>query len=89
MMGLDFHRTSPLRVVGQRRTVVDEDTNELVARRSTAAGIIMEDNSPVAAARLPKARRKIEARLADLEQATRDANKLMQAAQVLTRRDIR
>jgi ElaB/YqjD/DUF883 family membrane-anchored ribosome-binding protein len=67
---------------------VDEDTNELVARLSTAAGIIMEDSSPVAVTRLPKSRRKIEARLDDLEQATRDANKLIQAAQVLARRNI-
>lgn len=68
---------------------MDEDTNELVARVSTAAGIIMEDNSPVAVSRLPKARRKVEARLTDLEQATRDANTLIQAAQVLARRNIR
>jgi multidrug efflux pump subunit AcrA (membrane-fusion protein) len=68
---------------------VDKDTNELVARLSTAAGIIMEDSSPIAVSRLPKAKRKIEARLGDLEQATRDANVLIQAAQVLTRRNIR
>lgn len=69
--------------------MVDEDTNELVARLSTAAGIIMEDNSPVAITRLPKVRRKIEARLGELERATRDANMLIQAAQVLARRNIR
>ncbi len=68
---------------------MDEDTNELVARLSTAVGIIMEDSSPVAVTRLPKTQRKIEARLCDLEQATRDANMLIQAAQVLARRNIR
>ena len=68
---------------------MDEDTNELVARLSTAAGIIMEDSSPVAVTRLPKARRKVEARLCELEHATRDANMLIQAAQVLARRNIR
>jgi len=68
---------------------VNEDTNELVARLSVAAGIIMEDSSPVAVTRPPKGRRKIEARLGDLEQATRDANMLIQAAQVLVRRNIR
>jgi hypothetical protein len=68
---------------------VDEDTNELVARLSTAAGIIMEDSSPDAVSRLPKTKRKIEARLRDLEQATGDATTLIQAAQVLARRNIR
>ncbi len=68
---------------------MDDDMNELVARLCTAAGIIMEDSSPVAVTRLPRAKRKIEARLAELEQATRDANMLIQAAQVLARRNIR
>lgn len=68
---------------------MDEDTNELVARLSTAAGIIMEDSSPIAITHLPRARRKIEARLASLEQATGDASLLIQAARVLARRNIR
>ncbi len=68
---------------------MEKDTNELVARLSTAAGIIMEDGSPVAVSRLPRSRRKVEVRLGDLEQATRDANLLIQAAQVLARRNIR
>lgn len=68
---------------------MNEDTNELVARLCTAAGIIMEDSSPIAITRLPKAKRKIEARLDNLEQATGDANLLIQAARILARRTIR
>ena len=68
---------------------MDKDTNELVARLSTAAGIIMEDGAPLAVTRPPKARRKVEARLAELEQAARDVDMLIQAARVLTRRNIR
>jgi hypothetical protein len=89
MLGLDFHRTWPLRAPCRRRVAVDEDTNELVARLCTAAGIIMEDSSPIAITRLPKAKRKIEARLANLEQATGDAYLLIQAARILARRTIR
>jgi hypothetical protein len=88
-MRLDFRRACPLRVAVGGGTAVDKNTNELVARLSTAAGIIMEDSSPVAVSRLPKARRKVEARLTNLDQATRDANTLIKAAQVLARRNIR
>ena len=89
MMCLDFRRACLLPAVVGGGRGVDKDTNELVARLSTAAGIIMEVSRPVAVTRLPKARRKIETRLADLEQATRDANMLIQAAQALVRRNIR
>jgi multidrug efflux pump subunit AcrA (membrane-fusion protein) len=88
-MRLDFCRACSLRVAVGGGTAVDKDTNELVARLSTAAGIVMEDSSPIAVSRLPKAKHKIEARLADLEQAARDANVLIQAAQILARRNIR
>ena len=50
---------------------MDEDTNELVARLSTAAGIIMEDACPIAIAS-PVG--DIGDALSVLEQATRDAN---------------
>jgi len=66
-----------------------DDTNELVTRLSTAAGIIMEDSSPIAISQLPTAPDELEARLSELEQATRDATILLQAARVLARRDIR
>jgi hypothetical protein len=66
-----------------------DDANELVARLSTAAGIIMEDSSPIAISRLPDESGEIDERLNGLEQATRDANALIQAAQVVARRDIR
>lgn len=65
------------------------DTNELVERLSAAVGMIMEDNSPVALTPLPPASEEVEARLRDLDQACRDASALVQAAQVLARRDIR
>jgi hypothetical protein len=66
-----------------------EDSNELVTRLSTAAGIIMEDSSPVAISLLPTAPDELEARLAELEQAMLDATILLQAARVLARRNIR
>ena len=68
---------------------MDDDTNELAERLSTAAGIIMEDYGPIAITALPPTAVEIEARLRDLEEATRDATLLFQAAQVLTRRNIR
>jgi ketosteroid isomerase-like protein len=71
----------------RRRNVV-EDTNELVQRLSTSAGIIMEDSSPDAVSRLSTDPVEVEARLAELEQAMRDAATLLQAAQVLARRNI-
>ena len=66
-----------------------DETNELVARLCTAAGIIMEDTSPIAVSRLSPKAEKVRATLSNLEQATRDANLLVQAAQVLARRNIR
>ncbi len=63
--------------------------NELVTRLSTAAGIIMEDASPVAISLLPNEESQIGDQLHGLEEATRDANLLIKAAQVLTRRNIR
>jgi hypothetical protein len=65
------------------------DTNELVERLSAAAGMIMEDSSPVALTPLPRIREEAEERLRDLDQACRDAGILVQAAQVLSRREIR
>lgn len=66
---------------------MDEDNNELVARLSTAVGIIMEDACPIAISRQPTG--EVGDALSLLEQATRDANLLIQAAQVLAHRNIR
>lgn len=66
-----------------------EGSNELVQRLSTAAGIIMEDTSPTAVSRLPSEPADVETQLAELEQAMRDATVLLQAARILTRRDLR
>lgn len=65
------------------------DTNELVERLSAAAGMIMEDNSPIALTPLPSADEEVEGRLIALDQACRDASTLVQAAQVVSRRGIR
>jgi hypothetical protein len=67
--------------------LIMDDATELVLRLSTAAGIIMEDACPMAIS-VP-APGCMNPNLADLEQATRDANLLIQAAQVLARRNIR
>jgi hypothetical protein len=67
--------------------LIMDDASELVLRLSTAAGIIMEDACPMAIS-VP-APGGIIPNLADLEQATRDANLLIQAAQVIARRNIR
>ena len=64
------------------------DTNELVERLSAAAGMIMEGSSPVALTPMPHDSEGVEERLLDLELACRDAGALIQAAQVLARRDI-
>ncbi|TMJ20529.1 MAG: hypothetical protein E6G92_12575 [Alphaproteobacteria bacterium] len=64
-----------------------DDATELVLRLSTAAGMIMEDACPMAIS-VPTPGG-MNPNLADLEQATRDANLLIQAAQVLARRNIR
>lgn len=64
-----------------------DDATELVLRLSTAAGMIMEDACPVSIS-VP-APGSMNPNLADLEQATRDANLLIQAAQVIARRNIR
>lgn len=64
------------------------DTNELVERLSAAAGMIMEGSSPAALTPLPHNSEEVEERLLDLELACKDAGALVQAAQVLVRRDI-
>ena len=64
------------------------DTNELVGRLSAAAGMIMEGASPVALTALPAHSEEVEERLLDLALACTDAGVLIQAAQVLARRDI-
>jgi hypothetical protein len=64
-----------------------DDTNELVARLTTAAGIIMEDSCAVAITVHPPDR--IATALDELEQATSDANSLIKAARILAARDIR
>ena len=64
-----------------------DDSNELVMRLSTAAGIIMEDACPVAIT-MPAPEKRDQV-LASLEQDSRDATLLIQAARVLARRDIR
>lgn len=66
-----------------------DDSNELVTRLSTAAGIIMEDTSPIAITRLPEDPAELDERLSDLDRACQDASTLVQAAQVLARRCIR
>lgn len=71
----------------RRRDVVD-DSNELVQRLTTLAGILMEDSSPDAVSVLPKEPADAEARLAELEEAMRDAAVLLQAARILQRRDL-
>jgi hypothetical protein len=65
------------------------DTNELVERLGAAAGMIMEDSSPVALSPFPSTGEEVGARLTDLERACQDATALVQAAQVLARRGIR
>lgn len=65
------------------------DTNELVERLSAAVGMIMEDYSPTALMPLPAASEEVDTRLRDLGQACQDATALVQAAQILARRDIR
>lgn len=64
-----------------------DDTNELVMRLSTAAGIIMEDACPVAIT-IPKPETR-DIILARLEQDSLDAKILIQAARVLARRNLR
>lgn len=64
------------------------DTNELVARLSAAAGMIMEDAGPTALTPLPDDDEQVEERLVHLYLACKDAGRLIQAAQVLARRDI-
>lgn len=64
-----------------------DNTNELIVRLSTAAGIIMEDASPIAVT-IPDPEKRDQI-LASLEQDGRDVAILIQAAQVLARRDIR
>lgn len=63
-----------------------DDANELVARLTTAAGIIMEDASPVAITVHPTDR--ISLVLDELERATSDANSLIKAARILAARDL-
>jgi hypothetical protein len=66
---------------------VEEKRNELVTRLSVAAGIIMEDACPLAITEPPAGH--LEDRLAVLERATRDANLLIRAAEVVAVRNIR
>lgn len=63
-----------------------DDTNELVARLTTAAGIIMEDACPAAITVHPAGRVSIV--LDELERATSDANSLIKAARILATRDL-
>lgn len=65
------------------------EDNELVQRLSTMAGIIMEDMSPTAVSHLPSEPTDVQAMLTNLEQAMQDAATLLQAAQVLVRRELR
>lgn len=65
-----------------------DDSNELVQRLTTLAGILMEDSSPDAVSVLPTDPAGAEARLAELEEAMRDAAVLLQAARILQRRDL-
>lgn len=63
-----------------------DDTHELVARLTTAAGIIVEDACPIAITVHPPDR--IATALGQLERATGDANLLIKAARILATRDI-
>lgn len=65
------------------------DTNELVERLSAAVGMILEENCPAALTSMPPASEDVDAKLAGLDQACKDAATLVQAAQVLARRGIR
>ena len=65
------------------------DTNELVERLSAAVGMIMEDSSAIALTPMPRMEDEVEERLRGLDQACQDASALVQAAQVLSRREIR
>lgn len=62
-----------------------KDARELIARLSTAAGMIMEDAS-VSAVSLAGHQRKLRTTLSELQQATRDAALLLEAAQIVARR---
>lgn len=64
-----------------------DNTNELVARLTTAAAIIMEDACPAAITVHPADRMPIV--LDKLEHATSDANLLIKAARILVARDLR
>ena len=63
-----------------------DDNNELVARLTTAASIIMEDACPVAISIHPPDQ--VAGALDQLDRATSDANLLIRAARILASRDI-
>jgi hypothetical protein len=63
-------------------------TNELMDRLTAAVGMIMEDGSSAALTPMPHDDDEVEERLLNLELACRDAAMLVQAAQVLARRDL-
>ncbi len=65
------------------------ETNELVDRLRSAAGIIMEDTSPLALSPMPSTSEEVDTRLRELDKACRDAGTLIHAAQILVRRGIR
>ena len=60
----------------------------LGGRLSAAAGMIMEDVRPTALTPLSEDSEEVEERLVHLDLACKDAGILIQAAQVLARRDI-
>ncbi|MBV9931144.1 MAG: hypothetical protein JO013_09390 [Alphaproteobacteria bacterium] len=66
---------------------MDKDSNELVARLSTAAGMIMEDACPLAVT-IPSPG-ETQDRLSVLGRATSVANLLIRAAEIVAVRNIR
>lgn len=62
-----------------------DDTNELVARLTTAATIIMEDACPIAISVHPPDQ--LANTLDQLERATSDANSLIMADRIVATRD--
>jgi hypothetical protein len=73
--------------LSEEENAMSDNENELVLRLSTAAGIIMEDACPLAVSQPPAGQ--LGDRLSVLERATRDANLLIRAAEVVAIRNIR
>jgi streptogramin lyase len=64
---------------------MDHDSLDLIARLSTRAGMIMEDSSVLAIARLPADALALSQSLANLSEATEDIGALIRAARAVAR----